>query len=272
MPSIVIPNDAISTGPGKLWRAAFGTLPPAAITQTVTNKALTSNVATLTFSANTAVVGATVVVSGVDSTFDGVYIVTAQTGTTLSYAKVAANVTSGASTGTVIVPGGTVAGSVFTDALAAAWVPAGVTAEGSEFTYALETDEIVVAEYLDPLRIVSTGRKGGIAFDAAQDHLNTWKMSMNGGVISTVSGAAATLLSQYAPPVVGAEVRIGLFWESEDNTLRKWYPQSFQTGSLTVSRKKGADYARWPTAFGLEQPATGQPFYGWAAGTVRLGV
>jgi hypothetical protein len=271
IPSIVIPNDAISTGPGKLWRANFGTLPPAAISQTVTNKALTSNVVTLTFSANTIAVGATVVVSISDTVFDGVYTVTAQTGTTISYAKVNANVTSGAGSGTVVVPGGIAAASVFTDAIAAAWTPAGVTAEGSEFSYELSTDQITVAEYLDPLSIVSTGRSGGVAFDAAQDHFNTWKMAMNGGTISTVAGSGATLVSQYAPPTVGSEVRIALLWESDDNTLRKWYPKCFQTGGLKVSRKKGNDFAKWGVAFGLEQPATGQPFYGYAAGSVRVG-
>jgi hypothetical protein len=237
----------------------------------VTNKALTSNVVTLTFSANTIAVGATVVVSISDAVFDGVFVVTAQSGTTISYAKVNANVTSGASSGTVVVPGGIAASSVFTDAIAAAWTPAGVTAEGSEFSYELATDPITVAEYLDPLSIVSTGRTGGVAFDAAQDHLNTWKMAMNGGTISTVAGSGATLVSQYAPPAVGSEVRISLLWESDDNTLRKWYPRCFQTGSLQVSRKKGSDFARWGVAFGLEQPSTGQPFYGWAAGSTRVG-
>jgi hypothetical protein len=228
-------------------------------------------VVTLTFSANTITVGATVVVSIGDPIFDGVYIVTAQTGTTISYAKVNANVTSGASTGTVIVPGGTVAGSVFTDALAAAWVPVGVTAEGSEFSYQLNADGIEVAEYLDPLRYVTTGRQAAVAFDAAQDTLKTWELALNGGTTSTVTGTGATLLSQYTPPTVGNEVRRALFWESEDNTLRKWYPQGFQTGSLTVARKKGSDYARYPISFGLEQPATGQPFYVWSAGTIRVG-
>jgi hypothetical protein len=272
MPSIVVPNDAISTGPGKLWRSPFGTLPPAAITQTVTNKALTSNVATLTFSANTITVGATVIVSIGDPIFDGVQIVTAQTGTTISYAKVNANVTSGASSGTVIVPGGIAASSAFTDAMPAAWVPVGVTAEGSEFSYQLDTDQIVVAEYLDPLRIVSTGRSAAVAFDAAQDTLATWKMSLNGGTVSTVAGTGATLVSQYAPPAVGQEVRIAIMWESDDNTLRKWYPQCFQTGSLSVARRKGSDFARYGVSFGLEQPATGQPFYVWGTGSVRLGV
>lgn len=73
------------------------------ITATITNKALTSNVATLTTSADHGLaVGFEVEVSGVDATFNGTYTITAVTSTTFSYAKTAANVTSTAATGTVI--------------------------------------------------------------------------------------------------------------------------------------------------------------------------
>ncbi len=72
------------------------------ITATVTNKALTSNVATLTTSAAHGMsVGMSVDVAGVDATFNGTYTITAVTSTTLSYAKTASNVTSTAATGTV---------------------------------------------------------------------------------------------------------------------------------------------------------------------------
>lgn len=72
------------------------------ITATVTNKALTSNVATITTSsAHGLSVGNSVTVSGVDATFNGTYTLTAVTSTTLSYARTAANVTSTASSGTV---------------------------------------------------------------------------------------------------------------------------------------------------------------------------
>lgn len=72
------------------------------ITATVTTKALTSNVATLTTSAaHGMAVGMTVDVAGVDATFNGSYTITAVTSTTLSYAKTASNVTSTAATGTV---------------------------------------------------------------------------------------------------------------------------------------------------------------------------
>lgn len=72
------------------------------ITASVTNKALTSNVATLTATAHGFAVGMTVEVSGVDATFNGSYTITAVTANTFSYAKVAGNVTS-----TPVSPAGT---------------------------------------------------------------------------------------------------------------------------------------------------------------------
>lgn len=71
------------------------------ISGNITNKALTSNVATLTTSAaHGLAVGFEVTVAGVDATFNGTYTITAVTSTTFSYAKTAANVTSTAATGT----------------------------------------------------------------------------------------------------------------------------------------------------------------------------
>jgi len=74
------------------------------LTKTISNKALTSNVATLTTSAaHGFIVGQSVTVSSVDSTFNGTYVITSKTSTTFSYAKTAANVTSVAASGTAIV-------------------------------------------------------------------------------------------------------------------------------------------------------------------------
>lgn len=72
-------------------------------TVSVTNKELTSNVATLTTAvAHGLGVGQVVTVSGVDSTFNGTYTITVVgSTTTFSYAKTATNVTSAAATGTV---------------------------------------------------------------------------------------------------------------------------------------------------------------------------
>jgi len=75
---------------------------PEKFTEAVTNKALTSNVATLTVGANDFRVGMPVVVTGVDATFNGTYTITAVTATTFSYAKTASNVSS-----TAVSPSGT---------------------------------------------------------------------------------------------------------------------------------------------------------------------
>jgi hypothetical protein len=72
------------------------------ITVSITNKALTSNVATLTTSvAHGLSVGMDIVIAGVDATFNGEYrITTVPTATTFTYAKTATNVPSAAATGT----------------------------------------------------------------------------------------------------------------------------------------------------------------------------
>jgi hypothetical protein len=72
-------------------------------TATVTNKALTSNVATLTTSAaHNLEPGDSITVAGVDATFNGTFtIVATPTTTTLTYAKAASNVSSTASSGTI---------------------------------------------------------------------------------------------------------------------------------------------------------------------------
>lgn len=71
-------------------------------TKSVTNKALTSNVATLTVGAHDYIVGDEVVVSGVDATFNGTFTLTAVAATTISYAKTASDVASTSATGSVV--------------------------------------------------------------------------------------------------------------------------------------------------------------------------
>ena len=72
---------------------------------TVSNKALTSNVATITTSAAHGLfVGDTVKITGVDTTFNGTWtIATVPSTTTFTFARTATNVTSAASGGSVFV-------------------------------------------------------------------------------------------------------------------------------------------------------------------------
>lgn len=71
---------------------------------TISNKALTSNVATLTTSTvHNLTVGQTIKITDVDATFNGTFVVTAVTSNTFSYALPATNVTSTSASGTVVV-------------------------------------------------------------------------------------------------------------------------------------------------------------------------
>ena len=79
----------------------------ATITKTVSNKALASNVATITTSATHGfAIGDIAVITGVDATFNGThYVTTVPTTTTFTFAKTATNVTSVAASGSVSVSG-----------------------------------------------------------------------------------------------------------------------------------------------------------------------
>jgi hypothetical protein len=90
---------------------------PEEITKTITNKALTGNVATLTTGATHGItVGAKAVITGVGAPFDGTYYVTAvPTTTSFRYAKTNANVTSAvvSPAGSVVFNGGAGGNLVF---------------------------------------------------------------------------------------------------------------------------------------------------------------
>jgi hypothetical protein len=101
---------------------------------TVSNKALTSNVATITTSAAHGLfVGDTVKITGVDTTFNGTWtITTVPSTTTFTYARTAANVTSASSSGSVYI-GATAASQNVR--LTVQW--GGTTSVDDEITYTL---------------------------------------------------------------------------------------------------------------------------------------
>jgi hypothetical protein len=92
-------------------RVAAVRLLPGSGNLSISNVALTDNVATVTIGSHTLQVGESVTVFCSNAVFDGAFTITAVTGTTISFAKTNANVTSAAATGTVSnglgVPAGT---------------------------------------------------------------------------------------------------------------------------------------------------------------------
>ena len=167
------------------------------------------------------------------------------------------------------MPLNTVTGSVFTDVPnSAVWGLVGVTREGHALTVDLSVDQVESAEYLPPLINVTTGRTCTVAFDMMQINKSSFQLAVNGGTAVT-SGSGTTLLTTTKLPTAGAERRIQLLWEATDSTERWTAASAFQTGSLTMSRSKGADNASLPVEFTLEPDANGDEFIQYFAGATR---
>jgi hypothetical protein len=168
-------------------------------------------------------------------------------------------------------PTNTVAGSVFTDDPAAAWIPLGATEEGSTFSYETTVEPLRVAEFFDPIRWATTERTGSIAFNLASFTLSNYQRALNGGIAALVatSGTGATSLFKFEPPDPGSEVRSMILWESTDRTLRLLLRQTLQGGTVESAFKKAPDLATIPCTFNMEVPSAAKPFTFWSAGTSR---
>jgi hypothetical protein len=167
-------------------------------------------------------------------------------------------------------PTHTVTGGVFSDdwTLTTGWVVLGATPEGHSFSWSTSTETIDVAEFLDPLKYVETGRSGSFSFALADVKMSNLKRALNGGTV-TATGTGATSMATYTPAGLGASVRCMIGWESQDHTERLIGYQCFNTGAVEIARRKGTDYARIPVEFALEVPVGGQPFKYLTAGAAR---
>ena len=130
---------------------------------------------------------------------------------------------------------------------------------------------IEVAEFLDPIKYVETGRTGSLAFALASITLHNLRRALNGGTVTT-TGSTGTTLARYTPPKLGESTRCMIGWEAQDSTERLIAHQCFNTGTVSIARRKGATKATIPIEFALEVPASGNPFAYLTAGEDRTGV
>jgi hypothetical protein len=167
------------------------------------------------------------------------------------------------------IPTNTVVGSVFTDSWAGPWVSLGATEDGSKFDYELSVEAISVAEFLDPIKYVTTGRTAMFAFNLASYTLANLSKAMNGGSLAVVSGSGTTQLNRLRPPTPGAETRCMCGWESLDNSMRMVGYQTLSSGTISMAYKKAPNFSVIPVTLNFEVPASGIPFEFYSAGTAR---
>jgi len=157
----------------------------------------------------------------------------------------------------------------FSDALPVAWLLLGPTDEGSSFSDSINTDTITVAEFLNAIKNVVTGRTSKLSFALASWTLSNFRRAINGGVSAIApTGTTGSEVTSLEPPVEGQETRAMIMWESTDSTLRLMGRQCFQTGEVSADFKPGADNSLIPCEYTFEQPTTGlRPWKMWATGT-----
>lgn len=170
------------------------------------------------------------------------------------------------------LPANTATGSVFTDTWPIAWVPLGATADGSTFNYAITSNPIEVAEFLDPIKYATTERAGDIAFNLASWTLSNYNRALNGGVAALVpTGASGSELTSLEPPDLGNEARSMILWQSTDNTVRLLLRQTLQGGQIQSAFQKAPAFATIPCTFNMEIPTGGtKPWKMWGAGLTRV--
>lgn len=139
----------------------------------------------------------------------------------------------------------------------AGWVPLGYTAEGSAFNYEITTEDVEVAEELDILARVTTGRDAAVEFALAEVTKRNLTIAFNGGIVLG-DGLAWT----FEPPDLGLETRLMVGWDAiptvASNDLRIIFRQCLQGGSLTLENRKGAQLSTISAQMKLEKPLTGE--------------
>lgn len=159
-----------------------------------------------------------------------------------------------------IAPLGTAEPTSAVAAWPSGWVPLGYTDTGSAFHYSITTANVEVAEELDILARVTTGRDASVEVALAEITFRNLTLAFNGGVVSG-TGVGDDSAWSFEPPDLGSETRIMLGWDAlrvtADNDLRIIFRQCLQGGSVALENRKGNVKQTITANFQLEKPATG---------------
>ncbi|MFC7276223.1 hypothetical protein ACFQS1_19700 [Paractinoplanes rhizophilus] len=151
------------------------------------------------------------------------------------------------------------------------WLDVGSTDAGVTYTESTETADIRVAESKYPVRVVTTSKSSRVAFVANEISDLIWKLAMNGGT-TTVTGTAGTKMTEYAPPLADAEVRVMLAFQSNlDDEIIVW-PQVFNVGSVEYVRGTFETKAGLSMEWNAEIPSSGYttPYKRFTTGALSL--
>ena len=243
--STSVPGSTVNIAGDIWWKYGF--------TRAISNKALTSNIATLTTSsAHGLSVGAQVKISGINSTFNGTYTVDSiPTTTTFTYAKTAANVASSAvsPTGTLLYSDEIITGQ-WVGAGGTTWTPNTI---GNLVIANIDAGKITTG-YLDvsgAVRITTSATASGTGGNTSRIELNSNGFYAYNGSVATVSitntgtavfsGTVNATGGTFTGYVTAGTARFGAAVQTGKNGIyinanNYWYDDgTFKTGTGTSS-------------------------------------
>jgi hypothetical protein len=171
-----------------------------------------------------------------------------------------------------------------------AWQQLGYTDNGSEFDMNPTTAAVEVEEEYWPIRNVTTAIAATMTFALAEQTARNLALSLNVGIGSGVNGTNLQATGNGAggaatdiwvePPNIGAEVRVMLGWDSLSPTGagtaasfgRLICRQTYQSGTMKITRQKGNNKATYACEFSLEKPTGLQPFRFWFPAALGGGI
>jgi len=145
-----------------------------------------------------------------------------------------------------------------TAAFAVAWTELGYTEEGSTFTISPEFEDVEVAEEIDPIDILPTGRTMSVEFALAELTAENLQKVLNGGTITTGTG-----FKTFEPAAASAApTYLALAWEDTLAVRKERYVwrRCIQTGDIEVARQKAPNKATLGANFRVALPTSGAAF------------
>ena len=162
-----------------------------------------------------------------------------------------------------IAPLGSTVPTNLDDAWAVAWTSLGYTNDGSAQAYAPAYDDVTVAEELEPVDSITTGRTISVSFSLAEVTAKNLKAAMNGGTVVFTpagTGPVTRAFTTFEPPDLGVELHTMIGFQAEDGLERIIWRDTKQVGNIELPRRRGADKAVIPCEFRAFKPVSGKVF------------
>jgi hypothetical protein len=136
--------------------------------------------------------------------------------------------------------------------LPSAWYTVGYTESGSAFSTEITTEDIEVAEELDPIDVRETKSVVTVEFEAAEMTRRNLALALNAGA------GGLNDASSLSPPALGTSVYVMLAWDSMLTptavNIRRLFRRCKNTSNIQVQNRKAPQKSLIPMTFRCVKP------------------